>query len=278
MKIDTLLLSACGTKGISYIGVFDCLIKHKVIQHDLNGIKKIIACSAGCIFAICILLKYKLDQMKRIILNYELSGVLDMNDLDDLFTNQGLFSNQKISEIIITLLKHKYGITDISLKEFYDKTKIELIVKVYNITDLKDEYISYKNSPNISIIQLIQMTTSIPIIFKPVLYNGKYYIDGGITGILPYTNIDDNYLGIYIRSKIDTNNILELTAVSYILRIINYINEAYDIPLTDKRIVCIQLDINSTIEQFSIDMDQKVKLLTDSYNQTYKHIMNYKLA
>ena len=47
--------------------------------------------------------------MKRIILNYELSGVLDMNDLDDLFTNQGLFSNQKISEIIITLLKHKYG-------------------------------------------------------------------------------------------------------------------------------------------------------------------------
>ena len=135
MKIDTLLLSACGTKGISYIGVFDCLIKHKVIQHDLNGIKKIIACSAGCIFALCILLKYKLDQMKRIILNYELSGVSDMNDLDDLFTNQGLFSNQKISEIIITLLKHKYGITDISLKEFYDKTKIELIVKVYNITD-----------------------------------------------------------------------------------------------------------------------------------------------
>ena len=36
MKIDTLLLSACGSKGICYVGVFDCLQKYKVITNNLQ--------------------------------------------------------------------------------------------------------------------------------------------------------------------------------------------------------------------------------------------------
>ena len=70
--------------------------------------------------------------------NNDLRLLIDPHIIFERKFNQWSKINQSIilaiiSEIIITLLKHKYGITDISLKEFYDKTKIELIVKVYNI-------------------------------------------------------------------------------------------------------------------------------------------------
>ncbi len=49
------------------------------------------------------------------------------------------------------------------------------------------------------------MTTCIPIIFKPIIYNNKLYVDGGLGGCLPLEyNKSKDYLAFYISD--DSNN------------------------------------------------------------------------
>ena len=46
------------------------------------------------------------------------------------------------------------------------------------------------------------MSSSIPIVFKPVKFNNKLYIDGGVLDNLSVNICNKNFLGFYI-AKLD---------------------------------------------------------------------------
>ena len=46
-----------------------------------------------------------------------------------------------------------------------------------------------------NILKLLQMTTAIPILLKPIKYKGDLYLDGGLSGNCPIEiNKSKNYL------------------------------------------------------------------------------------
>ena len=62
------------------------------------------------------------------------------------------------------------------------------------------EYINYETDPDLSLSRLGKMTTAIPFFFKPVEYNGNFYVDGGLRGHYPIEQCKtENYLGIFIQ-------------------------------------------------------------------------------
>ena len=69
-----------------------------------------------------------------------------------------------------------------SLKQFYKLFKKHIIVKVVNVSQDRIEYIDHINNPKMNILKLIQITTSIPLLMKPVIYKGDFYLDGGLSG------------------------------------------------------------------------------------------------
>ena len=267
MTIDSLFLSGCGSKGNCFIGVLNALIDKKIIE--LDKIVKYICCSSGSLmgFNLCCGIDLKTVQKISNRLNY--TELYDLNDLNDLFENQGLFSNKKVGNIICGILKFKYDREDITLKEFHELTTREFICKVYNLSKKCNEYISYKNYPELSVITLIRMTTCIPIFFKPIIYNDEYYIDGGITGNMPFIKDYENFIGIYICNKCDSKSIGELSFFEYISKVVCC--KEIDNNLNNKKIITIDC-FSEPIADFDICDERKKEFIDKSYKIAIEHI------
>ena len=277
MKIDTLILSGGGPSGIAYFGIFKSLFENKIINENLDNIQEIITTSAGIFPSICLLIKFKLDLCKEIVLNYDLLKLVNMDNIkiDDILINFGLFDTKDIGNFIQSILKHSLKIDDISLKELYDFNKIKLTVKVFNSTQKQLEYISYETDPDLSIIKLAQMTTAIPLFFKPVEYNNYLYVDGGLRGHFPIEVCKSkNYLGLFIRGgTIKKTGIIEsfpLLEFIYSL-MINQDQTVYDIKNNkiNKRIIYAQIDYGLN---FDVTKEQKLNLIQKGYEITQKHV------
>ena len=274
MKIDTLIFSGASSKGIGYVGALYALSTNKFYNFD--DIKNIIACSSGSIFGFMLLLNFNADMMYKLLKEID---IIDLNNFsDDLLVNNGIFNNNGIKLFLISCLKNKYNLNDINFIDLYKKTKIRFIVKVYNLSLQKQEYFSYKNKPNMSVIDAIQISTCIPILFKPIKYNNYYYIDGGIINNIPHLKNKryKNYLLIYITSidnKITTPyNYDNIDFFDYISNILNITTSSFK--KNKKR--NLKLIINLNITNFNIKpiLD---KIIIDSYKQTLQHIEKYNL-
>ena len=70
---------------------------------------------------------------------------------------------------------------NISLKEFYEYSKIELHMFSFEVNTFQIEDISYLTHPELSLITAIQMSSALPVLVTPICIEDKCYIDGGIT-------------------------------------------------------------------------------------------------
>lgn len=277
MKIDTIILSGGSTKGISFLGTFNYLIKNQYVDRDFKNIKKIICVSASFLFTLMILLhEFNYDLMLRDIFDFNFEDFLDINDisLKNLFNNYGLINQNKNHIYIKKLLKEKYNKENLSLLSLYKKTNIHIIVKVSNITKKKIEYIDHINNPKINILKLIQMTTAMPIIFQPIKYKNDIYIDGGLCGNLPIEiNDSADYLSIDILGGNDENinNIFDYLSKLYWMYTPDTIMRKYDI----KNIKLNLDELNIDLTDFNLNNDMKNKLIDMGYEQAKKHFNDY---
>lgn len=277
MNIDTLVISGGGPSGIAYIGIFKALHDKKIVSEDLEGIREIITTSAGILIAIALLLKYNIGLLQELLLQYDLSKMITIENIsiNDLLFDLGLFDTSSIKDVVRSLVKNKYDKEDITLQEFYDRTQIKLVVKVHNCTDQVVEYISYENHPSLSLITLAQMTIAVPIFFKPIYYQDKYYCDGGIRGSFPIDKCrSENYLGLSVIAGIGNVEVQEgslLEAIPLLPHIMKLFSDSSPITEDDPRI--INVDVSLGLD-FNISMDKKKNIIQDAYNSTISSLEN----
>jgi len=277
MKIDTLVLSGGGPSGVAYFGIFQSLFENNIINENLDGIKEIITTSAGIFPSVCLLIKFKLELCREIVMNYDLFKLLDHEDLkiDDFLVDFGFFSTEGCGSFIKKIIKNKLKVEDITLKELYEYNNVKLIVKVFNATKKQLEYISHETDPDLSVSKLVQMTTAIPGFFKPVKYNDCLYVDGGLRGHFPIEVCESkNYLGLFIRggtvSKIEILEIFPILEFIYSL-MINQDQTVYDIQNNkiDKRIIYAEIGYGL---KFDMNKTDKEKIMNKGYEITQNHI------
>ena len=273
--IDTLLISGGGTKGNIIIGSLKALTENNIIKNDYSNLKNIISCSVGSIIAFFICCGLTPSTIFKLSNNINYNKLINYNDLDNLLFENGLFKNDKIVNVINTTLYKLYGVYDLTLLNFYKLTNIKFISKVYNLNEKKSEYISYKTNPDLKLSILIKMTTCIPILFKPVIYKNKYYIDGGMEGsfVDNITN-SDKYIGIYIYNKnkdiysLNKNN----NFINYLFNVINAIT--YRKVENSNKIIYVYNKNNSFVD-FEIKKENKLDDYISGYKQTIIHINEY---
>lgn len=281
MKIDTLILSGGGPSGIAYFGIFKALFEKKVIDPSLKGIKEIITTSVGIIPSIFFMLGIHINVGEQIVMNYNFKNMLDVEDLgvDNLLVDYGIFNTNGVSKIIHSILKHYFNKEDYTLLELYDKTKIKLNVKVFNSTKSQVQYLSHENNPNLSLLKLVQMTTAIPLFFKPVKYNNELYVDGGMRGHFPIEVCDsENYFGIFITG----GSVNHESEVIKLFPILNYLYSLiisqdqiiYDIKdkKINKRIIFNRVDYGLN---FDMPNEDKIKIINKAYDITIDHIKQH---
>lgn len=118
-------------------------------------------------------------------MDFEVMDFLNFKD------DGGLFDIKNFIKHIETMVKRKLHYIP-TLKELYELTHKHLIIVTTNVTKRQSEYIDYQDFPNLSCIDAIQMSCSIPIIFKRFEYNDCYYVDGAMLDNFPIQYINDD--------------------------------------------------------------------------------------
>jgi predicted patatin/cPLA2 family phospholipase len=273
MNHKTLIFSGGGLRCLSFLGSLKYLIKHNHIQENFKDIKHIITVSGGLLFIIPLLLGFSINFTIELFLRLNYNLLLDYQhfSVHNIFTDYGIFSNNFMKQCCHELYKHKHLPTNFNLQDLYNMTNIKVSSKVVNLNTNKVIFINYKSHPTLSLITLLQMTTCIPIVFKPVIYKDEYYVDGGLCGNFPLEyNQSDNYIGFNIIHN--KNN-----KINNLFDYLETLKKSIGKTLLHKHKQIIHLNINHNPLDMNLSYDNKKNIIRDGYRQTRSHYKHYKL-
>ena len=268
MSYDTLILSGGSVKGYSLIGSFKYLLQNKII--DLKSLKHIIGASVGAMMAVPLLMNVNIDVFYKITTKTNIKLYdKDYFNIANLINEFGIYENKSVEEYVTIFCRHILKKDNITLKELYDLSKIKFTVKVANVTKNKVEYFNHLNNPDMDLVTLIKMTTCIPLVFKPVSYNGCLYSDGAVGGGLPIEyNKSKKYLGIAL-FPVEKKSKEDLNILDYISNLFHLHHSENDYNNYKKYKNIIFIDVNAS---FKIDIteEEKIKFFKEGYLQTKK--------
>ena len=254
MSIKHLVISGGGPLGLRYIGALEKLEQYGFWKVD--NIESIYATSIGSIIGAFICLKYDWNTLNQYIIERPWKDVFKVNakQLFDSYYNKGLF-DKKIAEIIFKpLLQAKNLELNITLKEFYEFSKIDLHIFTFELNNFETVEMSHISHPDMELVQALTMSSALPGIFMPTIIEDKCFVDGGVMCNYPlnqclrdHTNKDE-ILGIkcsYDKDLDKFKNVTVTTDTSLLEYVIcltintmNFIRNTVTIETIDNTVKC----------------------------------------
>lgn len=178
--IKNIVLSGGAYLGLIQFGVLNSLRKNNF--YNINNIQKVYGTSIGGFIGAMLCLKLDMDDLIENFTDRPWHNLLGLSPsiLSDFYLKKGIVNKKICLRATGNLLESVDLTTDITLKEFYDYSKIELHLYTISLSDFRLNDISYKTHPNMLLVDAIYITCSIPYIFQPLEINGENYIDGGL--------------------------------------------------------------------------------------------------
>ncbi len=271
-KPDTLVISGGSTKVICFSGVFRALFEKGVLDTKLSTIKEIHTLSIGTFYSYCLLLGFSEKVIYECLIQSDFKECLDIDSVDfnGVISTMGLLSHaQYFKKIMKTMMNHKFQKKDITLKELYEYNPIDLYVKCVNISQQSSIHFNHKTHPDMSITELLIMTTSLPVLFRPYHYRGDYYIDGGISGNLAIEKIKSKRtLCIHIKRSLQNLEKEEYPLLGLLLNMCSVSSLSYK--KYQKRTINVVVELSTY--DFNIDREKKDDLIKEAYEKTMKRI------
>jgi predicted acylesterase/phospholipase RssA len=220
MNIKHIVITGGGPSLIQCISAIRYLNEVNVI--DIDNIESIYGTSAGAIIGALLCMRFDWDTIIDYILKRPWHEVFNLNaqNVLEAYQKKGLFNRIVIEKMFHPLFLAKDISFDITLKSFYEYSKIELHVFAFEINNFVTEDISYLTHPNIKLLDAILMSSSVPILVAPTFIENKCYVDGGVCANYPLEpcitsgkNIDEilgfrNNYNDYKKKMIDVNSTL----------------------------------------------------------------------
>jgi len=306
-KIDTLVFSGGGMKGIAYIGVLRCLetIQSLFNNYKLNennpseiedrmekdnyipeiDIKTVCGVSIGSLMSLLYIIGYSSDVLQEIILNKDLSELKDIS-INNFVNRYGFDSGKNVVMWLEYLLENKGYSKDITLKDLYLKTGIHYKVCCTNLNKYKLEIYDYIRNPDLKITKVVRMSMSIPLVFSVKGYNKDIIVDGGIINNYPINIFKDNLdkvLGVKFISKgelVDNDLNFEINSIDeYVYHTFNcyMVQKERSTTLSYKykeHTICLETEHVTTAVNFDLTRQNKVDLIEIGYRSACNYFSN----
>ena len=273
---NELIIGSGGIKGVALIGGLNELFK----KYPLHNIKYLTGCSVGSIICLLLNLSYTIEEINNIIFNINFENFQELKVIN-LIEKCGFDEGLKFSNFYKALILNKNINPDITFKELYDNTNIILTTVAVNTTKGITEYHNYINTPNMSVVLAIRMSTNIPILFSPIIYNNNYYIDGALLDPFPYKYHKNTVkIGLCIFYSYEyqflKNNEVEFfngnnDSFGYMFNLIkilytNYLKHYFKkIP---KNVIYLNIDLKDDYANFSLSRNEKQRLFNYGIKKT----------
>ena len=220
MNPEVLCIGHGGLKGHIMLGLLQNLYDRKI----LVKVKKYIGTSVGSM--ICLLLACGYTPSQIFIAASSLNFDNLKIDLKSMIDDMGILSHSIFSNLIKDMILKKFDYIP-TLKQLYYKHDIHFVAVATNINRKKATYFDYLKFPDLDCIKAIEMSSSIPGIFKKCEYKDLLYSDGVSSDPLPMSYFNDN--------KINILGIAVETIGLYNNSIFNYISNILETPLKEIR-------------------------------------------
>lgn len=188
MTIKHMVLSGGGPTGLITYGAIKRL--HEEGMWCLNKLESIYMSSIGSFIGFVIALGYDWNTVDEYLIgrpwNKTFSHLGD--DLLEVMRNKGLDGLEMASICTEPLLLGKDLPKNVTLQELYEYTNVELCFIATDLNtsrSLHTEIITHKTYPNMSLNIAIAASSAFPLVFKPIFYNNKCFVDGGLLNNFP---------------------------------------------------------------------------------------------
>ena len=238
-------------------------------KEKLKNINIYCGTSIGAVISLLLLIDYKPIDIYNVLkeINFEILFDYDIeNILDDNYF--GVYSSDKIIYIIGMLIKNKSISVHITFRQLYEKINKKIIITGVCLNDISLHLFSYESNPNMEVLTAIRISMSVPIIFKPVKFENKIWIDGGCLNNFPIDLFDDcleNVIGIYL----GTNEIENIETFQNVKDYFSQITKClfknvfkFNIKKYEKYIIYLNTDKTD----WAINKQEKIKLYNFGYN------------
>ncbi len=160
-----LVLSGGGARGFAHIGVMKALNEWGIFPDVMAGT------SAGALVAVLYADGYKPDEIFSLMNSSSM-----LHFVRPTVPREGLLQISGIERILRENLR----------AQRFEELKIPLFVTATDLNNGRAEYFS--EGP---LLSTVIASASIPVLFKPVIINNTYYVDGGVLDNLPVKPVED---------------------------------------------------------------------------------------
>jgi predicted acylesterase/phospholipase RssA len=262
-----LVLSGGGVRGLYYIGFM------KYYEHKLSEFINIVGTSIGAFVAVAIALGYSSTELLPYLVSIVDYSKVKSIQLFDFLNNLGLDDGAKLEHFIKRMIRNKIGRKDITFSQTYKEYGKNIILTAVCIETKELVYLSKETFPHMKIWKAVRMSLGVPFLFKPFLYNGKNYIDGGLKHNFPIDlfNSSDT-LGIDLSGQ--SRNCLKLNFEEYIFSIVDVVTRIKT-PIVNQTVIKLNSSANTDkpLLPFLPDLDDSVIL--EAVDYSYEKIKEY---
>ena len=230
MPIQHLVLSGGGPIGLAHLGALKELEQSNIWK--ISDLKSIYGTSAGGMLGLLLCLKYDWDTVIDYFVKRPWANAFKIKpeDIFNIYQKKGILDIQFIETIFKPLFDAKNVSMNITLKELYEWSGIDLHVFSLELNEFEICDISHTSFPDLPVLKAIHMTSAIPIAIEPVCMNGKCYVDGGFINNYPlnhclknHPDVDDILSFKNIYSNLSSNITEESTALDMMVTLCQHL-------------------------------------------------------
>ncbi len=247
MPINHLVIAGGGPNGFKYLGALEELHDQKF--WNINDIKTIYCTSVGSIIGTMLSLKYDWETLNTYLIDRPWKEVFKIKpkQIFEAYSEKGIIDITHLEKMLKPLLVAKDLDINITLKDFYEYSSIEMHIFTVELNSFQAEDISYLTHPNLRLVEAIYMSSTLPSLVKPLFDENKCYMDGGLLANYPIQYCldrfeDETILGVKLKYNRNTTNKSILTPDSNLLDLminvfINYVNHNLSLKLNQNDIL-----------------------------------------
>ena len=188
--IEYLVIGPGGMGFFAFLGAYSRLEEH------LTSVKEISGSSAGAILALFLGIGMNSKDILDVALDVNIKELAKYN-LKSFVDKYGLIDHSQIKETLVTICKGDPTFSELKKKVY---------ISAFNVNHGKTVYFSKDTHPDMSVIDAVCMSISVPFLFSSFLWKKELYIDGGTMESYPATPFLDKPKHKILVIKLLTNN------------------------------------------------------------------------
>lgn len=250
-----LVLSGGSTKGFAQLGA----LHH--FRNNISEIDTFVGTSIGAIISYMLILGYPPIAIYLMFQNIKLgempSPILFMEDY-------GLYDENPCITYVRKLTIEKFG-KDITFMDLFNLTNKRLFVTGTNVDKGKSIVFNHHSFPDMKVCDALDISSRIPMLFTPIIYEGDRYCDGGVMLSTPLNIINDGYTPILC---ISVNSIVSKATsfFDYTFSIVDCSMKSIEKSLTvTSNVKMISIKVKNA-NMFNVDNNERWTMFEHGYN------------